>query len=87
MPDALRDIHLAYYRAGADIVETNTFSHLDRPGRLRHGGDRLRAEPSMCARLAREALPTIARKEDGRSAASSPARSGRPTARSRSRPT
>ena len=24
--DALRDIHLAYFRAGADIVETNTFS-------------------------------------------------------------
>src|SRR5262245_39238451 len=25
-PDAIRDIHLAYYRAGADIVSTNTFS-------------------------------------------------------------
>src|SRR4249919_3067125 len=25
-PDAIRDIHLAYYRAGADIVCTNTFS-------------------------------------------------------------
>jgi 5-methyltetrahydrofolate--homocysteine methyltransferase len=25
-PDAVRDIHLAYYRAGADIVSTNTFS-------------------------------------------------------------
>src|SRR5690349_21178944 len=25
-PDAIRDIHLAYFRAGADIVETNTFS-------------------------------------------------------------
>src|SRR6476619_5307464 len=25
-PEAIRDIHLAYYRAGADIVETNTFS-------------------------------------------------------------
>jgi 5-methyltetrahydrofolate--homocysteine methyltransferase len=25
-PDILRDIHLAYYRAGADIAETNTFS-------------------------------------------------------------
>ena len=25
-PDAIRDIHLAYFRAGADIVATNTFS-------------------------------------------------------------
>ena len=25
-PDAVRNIHLAYYRAGADIVSTNTFS-------------------------------------------------------------
>src|SRR5437868_11864079 len=25
-PDAIRDIHYAYYKAGADIVSTNTFS-------------------------------------------------------------
>jgi 5-methyltetrahydrofolate--homocysteine methyltransferase len=25
-PDAIRDIHLKYFQAGADIVETNTFS-------------------------------------------------------------
>src|ERR1700712_5941345 len=25
-PDAIREIHLTYFRAGADIVETNTFS-------------------------------------------------------------
>jgi 5-methyltetrahydrofolate--homocysteine methyltransferase len=25
-PDAIRDIHLSYLLAGADIVETNTFS-------------------------------------------------------------
>src|SRR5437870_12726760 len=25
-PDAVRDIHLAYFRAGADIAATNTFS-------------------------------------------------------------
>src|SRR3954454_6215470 len=25
-PDAIRDIHLSYFSAGADIVETNTFS-------------------------------------------------------------
>ncbi len=37
---------VAYLDAGADIVETNTFSSTaHRPGRLRHGGARLRAEP------------------------------------------
>ena len=25
-PEAIRDIHLAYFRAGADVVSTNTFS-------------------------------------------------------------
>src|SRR5438270_4430049 len=25
-PDKIRDLHLAYFRAGADIVSTNTFS-------------------------------------------------------------
>src|SRR6202521_36068 len=25
-PEAVRDIHLAYFRAGADLVSTNTFS-------------------------------------------------------------
>jgi 5-methyltetrahydrofolate--homocysteine methyltransferase len=25
-PDSIRDIHLQYFRAGADIVSTNTFS-------------------------------------------------------------
>src|SRR5690242_15179244 len=25
-PDAIRDIHLAYFRAGADVAATNTFS-------------------------------------------------------------
>ena len=45
-PDAVRDIHLAYFRAGADIVSTNTFSSTtDCASRLRHGGHRLRAQP------------------------------------------
>ena len=35
-----------YLEAGADIVETNTFTaHLDLAGRLRHAGPRLRAQP------------------------------------------
>ena len=38
-PANVRDIHLAYYRAGADIVSTNTFSSTShRPGRLRQQG-------------------------------------------------
>jgi hypothetical protein len=63
-PDAIREIHLAYFQAGADIVETNTFSSTDRPGRLRHGGRGLRAERAG-ARLAREAADA-ARAADGR---------------------
>ncbi len=30
-PDAIRDIHLAYFLAGADICETNTFSSTTSP--------------------------------------------------------
>ena len=64
-PDAVRDIHLAYFRAGADIVSTNTFSSTtiaqadygmeDIAYELNHAG----------ATLAREAA-TLAEKEDGR---------------------
>ncbi len=45
-PQAIEDIHFAYAMAGADILETNTFSSTrDRPGRLRHAGGGLRVEP------------------------------------------
>ncbi len=64
-PDAVRDIHLAYFRAGADIVSTNTFSSTaiaqadygmeDIAYELNHAG----------ATLAREAA-SAAEKEDGR---------------------
>ncbi|MGA2566002.1 MAG: methionine synthase [Pseudolabrys sp.] len=64
-PDAVRDIHLAYFRAGADIVSTNTFSSTtiaqadygmeDIAYELNHAG----------ATLAREAA-ALAEKEDGR---------------------
>src|SRR6266566_6888606 len=64
-PDAVRDIHLAYFRAGADIAATNTFSSTaiaqadyglaDVAYELNHAG----------AQLAREAA-AIAQKEDGR---------------------
>jgi 5-methyltetrahydrofolate--homocysteine methyltransferase len=63
--DALRDIHLAYYRAGADIVETNTFSGTS-IAQADYGMEALVYELNVeCARIAREAAE-IARKEDGR---------------------
>ena len=37
-PEAIKAIHIAYLEAGADIIETNTFSSTThRPGRLRPG--------------------------------------------------
>ena len=85
-PDAIRDIHLAYFRAGADIVATNTFSStVDRAGRLRHGEHRLRAELRGRAARARGGERAPRARTAGR--ASSPARSARPTAPPRSRRT
>ena len=85
-PDAVRDIHLAYFRAGADIVSTNTFSSTtiaqadygmeDIAYELNHAG----------ATLAREAATHRPRKKTA-AAALSPARSGRPTAPPRFRRT
>src|SRR5216684_2822561 len=64
-PDAVRDIHLAYFRAGADIAATNTFSSTavaqadygmaDIAYELNHAG----------AQVARQAA-AIAANEDGR---------------------
>ncbi|MGX5734588.1 methionine synthase [Bosea thiooxidans] len=65
LPDALRDIHLAYYRAGADIVETNTFSGTS-IAQADYGMEALVYELNIaCSRIAREAA-AIAQKEDGR---------------------
>src|SRR3954454_19720948 len=64
-PDAIRDIHLAYFRAGADIVETNTFSGTS-IAQADYGMEAIVYELNVeCARIAREAAE-IARKEDGR---------------------
>src|ERR1700731_921573 len=53
-PDSVRAIHLAYFRAGAGIVSTNTLSPSSRgAGRLRHGRDRLRAHSRRRAARAR----------------------------------
>src|SRR6202522_231134 len=64
-PDAIRAIHLAYFRAGADIVSTNTFSST-RIAQADYGMSEIAYELNFeGARLAREAAFT-AQNEDGR---------------------
>jgi 5-methyltetrahydrofolate--homocysteine methyltransferase len=64
-PDAVRDIHYAYYRAGADIVSTNTFSSTA-VAQADYGLSDIAYELNReGARLAREAA-TLAATEDGR---------------------
>ncbi len=64
-PDAIRDIHLAYFRAGADIVSTNTFSSTS-IAQADYGMGELALELNReGARMARAAAD-LAVKEDGR---------------------
>jgi 5-methyltetrahydrofolate--homocysteine methyltransferase len=64
-PDAIRQIHLNYFEAGADIVETNTFSSTE-IAQADYGMEALAYELNVVsARLAREAA-LIAMKQDGR---------------------
>jgi 5-methyltetrahydrofolate--homocysteine methyltransferase len=64
-PDAVRAIHLAYFRAGADIVSTNTFSST-RIAQADYGMAEVAYELNVDgARLAREAACS-AQDEDGR---------------------
>src|SRR5437879_4837260 len=64
-PDAIRDIHLKYFRAGADIVETNTFSSTA-IAQADYGMEALAYELNVeGAKLAKEAAKT-AEAEDGR---------------------
>src|SRR6202161_2435335 len=63
-PDAVRTIHIAYCRAGADIVSTNTFSST-RIAQADYGLVEIAYElNAQGARLAREAA-RIAENEDG----------------------
>jgi 5-methyltetrahydrofolate--homocysteine methyltransferase len=64
-PDAIRDIHLAYFRAGADIVSTNTFSSTSIAQADYGLGEIARELNREGARLAKEAA-TAAQSEDGR---------------------
>ncbi|MGA0596193.1 methionine synthase [Enterovirga sp. CN4-39] len=64
-PDAVRDIHLAYFLAGADIVETNTFSST-RIAQADYGLESAVHDLNVeGARLARQAAE-IAQAKDGR---------------------
>ena len=64
-PDAVRAIHLAYFRAGADMVSTNTFSST-RIAQADYGMAEIAYELNLeGARLAHEAA-RIAEDEDGR---------------------
>jgi 5-methyltetrahydrofolate--homocysteine methyltransferase len=64
-PNAIRDIHLAYFRSGADIVATNTFSST-RIAQADYGMEKVAYELNVAgASIAREAA-AIAEKEDGR---------------------
>ncbi|MBM6579503.1 methionine synthase [Microvirga sp. BT689] len=64
-PDAVRDVHLAYFLAGADIVETNTFSGTS-IAQADYGMEEIVYELNVeGARLAREAA-LLAEKQDGR---------------------
>ena len=64
-PEAVRDIHLAYFRAGADIVSTNTFSST-KIAQADYGLEGIAYELNHAgAILAREAA-SAAEKEDGR---------------------
>jgi len=64
-PRAIRDIHYAYYKAGADIVSTNTFSSTT-IAQADYGMEDIAYELNLSgARLAREAAAD-AQAEDGR---------------------
>src|SRR5262249_10923329 len=64
-PEKIRDIHLAYFRAGADIVSTNTFSST-RIAQADYGMSGIVHELNLeGARLARAAAD-LAQREDGR---------------------
>jgi 5-methyltetrahydrofolate--homocysteine methyltransferase len=64
-PDAVRDIHLAYFRAGADVVSTNTFSST-KIAQADYGMEGIAYELNLAgAKLAREAA-ALAQEEDGK---------------------
>lgn len=65
-PDILRDIHLQYYRAGADIAETNTFGATRIAQADYHMEDLAHEMNVASARIAREAADICEKEEPGR---------------------
>jgi 5-methyltetrahydrofolate--homocysteine methyltransferase len=65
-PEIIRDIHAAYFEAGADIAETNTFN-AQRISMADYGMEALSYEINVtAARLAREAADAYEAKDPGR---------------------
>jgi methionine synthase I (cobalamin-dependent) len=65
-PEAVRDIHLSYFRAGAQIVETNTFGGSEIKLGMRGKAERMKELNCAGARLAVEALKSCeTEKDDG----------------------
>ncbi|HKI74532.1 MAG TPA: methionine synthase, partial [Pseudomonadales bacterium] len=63
-PDALRDIHLTYLRAGSDIIETNTFT-ANRVSQSDYGTEAFTREINReAARIAREAADEITAQDE-----------------------
>src|SRR3954452_20868155 len=64
-PDAIRDIHLAYYLAGADIVSTNTFSSTRIP-QADYGMQDIAYELNVDGARLAHAAAKLAHEKDGR---------------------
>ena len=66
-PDIVRAVHEAYFDAGVDAVETNTFgANLGQPGGVRHRGPRIEELAEAGARIAREAADDRSRRRTSR---------------------
>ncbi len=85
-PEAVRDIHLAYFRAGADIVSTNTFSST-KIAQADYGMEDIAYELNHAGAIAGARGGRAWPRKKTAAAASSPARSARPTVPPRSRRT
>ena len=85
-PDAVRDVHLDYFRAGADIVETNTFSGTS-IAQADYGMEEIVYELNRRGRAPCPRGGADRRRRRTAAAASWPAPSARRTARCPSRPT
>lgn len=65
-PDIIRDIHIAYYKAGSDIVETNTFSATSIAQADYHLEHTVKELNIASARVAREAAAQILKEDPDR---------------------